>query len=139
MQSPSPRVLCTEDDRDTRELLNVILTSHGFEVISPTTSNEALELIKTQTFDLVLVDNWMPDLSGTELTKRIREFDTETPILFCSGAAYERDKEAARLAGAQGYLVKPVEVDYLLAEVSRIIAESKRDYILRAAMARSAA
>lgn len=71
------------------------------------------------------MDNWLPGLSGENLCKKIREFDTKTPILFYSGAAYETDKRRARDAGAQGYLVKPVLEHELLAEIVRIIAESK--------------
>lgn len=67
----------------------------------------------------------MPPLSGTELTKKLREFDTKTPILFYSGAALDADKENARLAGAQGYLVKPVDNDALIAKIVRLIADAK--------------
>jgi CheY-like chemotaxis protein len=63
---------------------------------------ERFNLAKTQNFDLYLVDNWMPALSGQDLTKKLREFDVKTPILFYSGAAYERYKEAAGSSGAQG-------------------------------------
>jgi DNA-binding response OmpR family regulator len=67
----------------------------------------------------------MPGLSGTELTEKLRQFDLKTPVLFYSGAAYETDREAARVSGAQGYLVKPANGDQLIAEVTRLIAESK--------------
>ena len=61
-------------------------------------------------------------MSGEELTRRIREFDQTTPILFYSGAAYDSDKQAAFHAGAQGYLTKPPDVDVLIDEVVRLIA-----------------
>lgn len=128
MRSAKPRILCTEDHPDTREMITIILTNEGFEVICVDNPNEAIEQAQTQTFDLFLVDNWMPGLSGTELTERIRQFDIRTPILFYSGAAHDKDKEAARLAGAQGYLVKPTDCDELISEVARIIAESKIAY-----------
>ena len=82
-------------------------------------------MAKTQHFDLYLVDNWVPGLSGTELTEKLRQFDLNTPVLFYSGAAYETDREAARISGAQGYLVTPANGDKLIAEVTRLIAESK--------------
>ena len=69
------------------------------------------------------MDNWLPS-TGLKLTAQIREFDTKTPILFYSGAAYDTDKENARKAGAQAYLVKPVENEKLVAEVIRLIGES---------------
>lgn len=122
---PKGRILCTEDDPDTRELINLVLTQYGFEVVCSQRMAQAIDLARTQSFDLYLVDNWMPGLSGTELTQKLREFDTKTPILFYSGAAYEADKEAARLSGAQGYLVKPTDGDELIAEVARLITESR--------------
>jgi DNA-binding response OmpR family regulator len=125
MTTPKGRILCTEDDADTRDLIDYVLTDYRYEVICTHGTDEAIDLAKTQHFDLYLVDNWMPGLSGTALTEKLRQFDIKTPVLFYSGAAYEADKEAARLSGAQGYLVKPADGDHLIAEVVRIIAESK--------------
>jgi len=82
-------------------------------------------MAKEQDVDLYLVDNWMPGASGMDLTQKLREFDIKTPILFYSGAAYEADREAAYVSGAQGYLVKPADGDQLIAEVGRLIAESR--------------
>ena len=101
MQTSKGRILCTEDDLDTRELIDFTLTRHGFEVVCTEDICQAIDLAKTCSFDLYLVDNWMPGLSGTQLAERLREFDSKTPILFYSGAAYEADKEAARLSGAE--------------------------------------
>ena len=125
MSSLRPRILCAEDDHDTRELLLVVLTMEGFDVVCAETSGEALHLAKTENFDLLLVDSWLAEMSGTALTREVRIFDRKTPILFYSGAATEEDKKAAWVAGAQGYLVKPVDIDDLIAEVKRLIAESK--------------
>ena len=125
MTSPKGRILCTEDDADTRELLVLILQKQGYEVLCADNAEQAITLAKSQSFDLFLVDSRLPNSSGPILTRKIREFDTTTPILFYSGAAYEADKQNARNAGAQGYLVKPVENEELVAEVIRLIAESK--------------
>jgi DNA-binding response OmpR family regulator len=125
MATPKPRILCTDDDADTRELIVLVLTETGFDVKCADTADEAIDLAKSESFDLYLVDNWMPGLTGPELTRKLREFDPKTPILFYSAAAFESDKEAARLAGAQGYLVKPVGFNELASEVSRLITESR--------------
>ena len=125
MKSPKGRILCTEDHADTRELIIAVLKAAGFDVLCAEDAQETLKLAKSGTFDLYLLDNWLPDITGPKLTVQIREFDTETPILFYSGAAYEADKENARSAGAQGYLVKPVENEILVAEVIRLISESE--------------
>ena len=117
MAVPKGRILCTEDDPDTRELLAVTLSLAGYEVTCSDDAEDAIALIKKEKFDLCLMDNWMPGVSGEDLCKKIREFDTKTPILFYSGAAYPADEKRARDAGAQGYLVKPVMDDALVAEV----------------------
>jgi DNA-binding response OmpR family regulator len=125
MATPKRRVLCTEDDADTRELIVLVLTGTGFDVKCADTAVEAIAMAKSESFDLYLVDNWMPGLTGPELSRKLREFDLKTPILFYSAAAFESDKEEARLAGAQGYLVKPAGFSELASEVSRLITESR--------------
>lgn len=125
MPSPKARILCTEDDPDTRDLIKLALCGEGYDVVTAESAQQALRLAQLESFDLYLIDNWMPGLSGDELTRKIREHDSETPILFYSGAAYESDKESARASGAQGYLVKPAGVDELIDEVARLIAEAK--------------
>lgn len=125
MTTSKRRVLCTEDHEDTRDLIIFVLTQAGFETECADNAEAAIELAKANQFDLYLVDSWLPDVSGIGLCEALREFDKKTPILFYSGAGFEGDKEHARLVGAQGYLVKPVDGDRLAAEVSRLIEESK--------------
>lgn len=119
------RILCTEDDPDSRDLLVCILENEGYHVTVTGNSAHALAIAKREGFDLILVDNWMPGLSGQELTAEIRKFNQSTPILFYSGAAYESDKQDARDAGAQGYLIKPEGISELVDEVAKLIAEAK--------------
>lgn len=125
---PKARILCTEDDPDTRELLAFTLGAEGFEVVGTDSPDEAIRRAKTESFDLFLVDNWMPGMSGAQLTGKLREFNIKTPILFCSGAAQPKDKDEARSAGAQGYLVKPVDMADLIDEVVKLIAEARIAY-----------
>ena len=119
------RILYAEDDADTRELVTLILESENCQVIATETHDEALRLAQTERFDLYLIDNWMPGISGVRLCEQLREFDDYTPVLFYSGAAREVDRERAFLSGAQGYLVKPADGDELVAAVFRLIAESR--------------
>jgi DNA-binding response OmpR family regulator len=125
MTTPKGRILCTEDDEDTRDLIILTLKQADFDVICADTAIKAIDLVKKQEFDLFLVDNWLPGISGEDLCKNIRQFNTTTPILFYSGAAYEADKARALASGAQGYLVKPASGEDLIAEVLRLIAESR--------------
>ena len=125
MTTPKGRILCTEDDADTRELISWVLSEAGYEVECADNAEQAVSLAKTRHVDLFLVDSWMPGVSGADFTRKLREFDIKTPVLFYSAAAFESDKENARIAGAQGYLVKPVDIDELVAEVARLIADAQ--------------
>jgi DNA-binding response OmpR family regulator len=125
MPSPKFRILCTEDDEDTRDLIVLTLKSHNCDVVTSATFTESVHLARTQQFDLYLLDNWLPGSSGIELCKELRGFDSKTPILFYSGAAYDKDKREAQECGAQGYLTKPAVGDELIAEVLRLIVESR--------------
>jgi DNA-binding response OmpR family regulator len=119
-------ILYAEDDDDTRELVALMLARSNYRVVPAENHDDALLLARANQFDLYLIDNWLPGGSGIDLCKKLREVNSWTPILFYSGAGYERDKQQALAAGAQGYLVKPVDHDELIAEVSRIISAAKR-------------
>ena len=126
MKSSVGHILYVEDDEDTRELVTYVLVKSNYKVIAAANWDDALMLARTNHFDLYLIDNWMSGGSGIDLCKKLREFDTWTPILFYSGAAFERDKQQAFAAGAQGYLVKPAGPDELIAEVIRIVSAASR-------------
>ena len=121
---PRRRILYTEDDADTRELIRFVFTRRGYEIVCAESGAEALELARVEPCDLFLVDNWMPELTGIELTRHIRAFNQIIPILFYSGAANDQDKQAALNAGAQGYLTKPAAIDDLIAEAERLMKHS---------------
>ena len=125
MLIPKGRILCTEDDQDTRELLVMLLEQAGYVVNCTESPLQALKLAREVFYDLILVDNWMPQMTGDQLTREIRTFNVSTPILYYSGAAFESDKQLARDAGAQGYLVKPEGISTLVDEVARLIAEAR--------------
>src|SRR6266446_8133595 len=120
------RILYMEDDEDTRELVTYLLARSNYEVVPAENYDDALLLARANQFDLYLIDNWMSGGSGIDLCKKLREFNPWTPILFYSGAAYESDKQQAFAAGAQAYLVKPVDNDELIEQVSRLISEPRR-------------
>jgi DNA-binding response OmpR family regulator len=104
-----PHILYAEDDPDTRELVQLFLRQAGFRVSVRADSSEVLSLVATDHIDVLLLDNWMPGITGLELCRRIRSFNQTMPILFCSGAVTEADKKAALSAGAQGYIGKPFD------------------------------
>jgi CheY-like chemotaxis protein len=69
MESTKGRILCTEDDVDTRELIDFVLTRYGYEVVCSASNVQAIDLAKTQNFDLYLVDNRMLDFLVRSLPK----------------------------------------------------------------------
>src|SRR5436305_1691446 len=114
-------ILCVEDDEETCLLISNLLSLINCDVTTVRSVGEALNKIKSGKFDLYLLDNWLPGGSGIELCRRIREQDTETPIVFYSGAGYETDKQEALAAGAQVYLVKPSDVSLLVTTIRELL------------------
>lgn len=102
-----PHILFADDDCDIRELVQFQLDAAGFRVSPADNGADVLRLVTTERFDVLLLDYWMAEVTGIELCRQIRTFDQSIPILICSGAVTEADKEAATLAGAQGYVAKP--------------------------------
>lgn len=121
----TPRVLYVEDHEDTRELVTLVLEQKCYEVVTGSTIQSGVALARSQHFDLYLLDSWLPDGSGLELCRMIRDFDKATPILFYSAAAYEIDRVEAIKSGAQAYLIKPSHPSDLCNLVTSLI-ESHR-------------
>ncbi len=115
---PNPRVLYVDDDADSREMLRALLRSVRMDVTAVGTATRALSLAQASGFELYLLDAWLPDFSGFELCRRVRTFDTYTPILFYSGAAFPEDKNRGMEAGACGYVVKP-DIDGLVRSIKQ--------------------
>ena len=81
-----PKVLVVDDDAQVREQLYDALTGKGHAVVTAGSGEQALELLKAQRPQLVVLDLGLPKLSGLDTAKRIREFDEAVPIVFCRGA-----------------------------------------------------
>ena len=132
------RLLLAEDHGDTRDLLTLVLTQENYEVDTTPSVALALELAKNQKFDAMIFDSHLDDGSGLDLCRNIRKYDLSTPIMFYSGLAYEKDKQEALNAGAQSYLVKPVDIPLLVETLGNLLADSKETaaQVLRTSAAR---
>ena len=124
MPDPKPRILYSEDDPDSREIMCLLLKKEGFEVVCPEESHDVVKIAKEQQFDAFLFDSWMPGVSGVGLCKRIREFDPHTPIIFFSGAASQGDIDQALAAGAQAYITKPADFEDVVDAIRSAIPAS---------------
>ena len=143
MAETQKHILFIEDHADTRELVRLIFESLDCRITTSSSCAEGFELAQQHQFDLYMLDSWLPDGSGLELCKKLRQFDPGTPILFLSAAAFEIDKQMAMSSGAQRYLVKPMDIDVLGSETIALInSDSKRQMTMGAdtqALALSAA
>lgn len=120
-----PRVLCVDDDEDSREMLGLLLKHWRIETKTVGTAAQALSLIQAERFDLYMLDAFLPDLDGFELCRRMRELDPHTPILFFSGAAYETDKQRGLEAGADAYVSKP-DVEGVLGRIKQFLTPAQQ-------------
>ena len=127
MKKTKCRVLYVDDNEDTRHLIELLLTQSGYEVKTAGSATEALSMARKKQFEIYILDNRMPDMSGIELLGRLRAFDPDTPVVFYSAAAMEDDRRLALEAGAAAYITKPAELDQFLYRVSRTIEEAKRE------------
>jgi DNA-binding response OmpR family regulator len=125
--APAP-VLVVDDDADLRKLLSELLEAVGHPVVQAATGAGALALARATPPALVLLDVHLPDISGYEVCRVLREtLGEQLPILFVSGARTESyDRVGGLLLGADDYVVKPFAKDELLARVRRLLARSAR-------------
>ncbi len=119
------RILCVDDNEDTCEMLTTMLGFADLESVAANTAAEAFRLMESERFSLYVIDGQMPDLGGLSFCEEIRQADKTTPIVFFTGKAFEADREAALLAGANAYVVKP-GADELIPTVRRLLEESRR-------------
>jgi DNA-binding response OmpR family regulator len=117
------RILCVDDDEDTRGMMDVLLGVYGYEPVIAASVSDALETARSGGIDLCILDHWLTEGSGIDLCQQIRALDSQTPIMFYSGAGYEADIQKGLAAGAQAYLVKP-DFDHLKPTIDRLIDEA---------------
>lgn len=124
-ESPSRTVLLVEDDAVNRQMTTQLLTKMGHEVDTAENGIEALEALRDQTYEVVLMDVQMPQMDGLETTRRLRSehpTDEQPYVVALTAAVMERDRKRCREAGMDTFLSKPVQQDDL-ADVLRPTSE----------------
>ncbi|ADB38509.1 response regulator transcription factor [Spirosoma linguale] len=119
------RLLLIEDDPDVARLIHDHLHQLPGELTTTELGNEGLELLAMQPFDICILDLLLPDASGFEICRRIRQRHPAVPLLILSGRAEERDKVTGLEAGADDYLTKPFSVPELLARLRALLRRSE--------------
>jgi DNA-binding response OmpR family regulator len=102
------KILIVEDDSFIVTFTSKVLKSQGYLVTAAITGKDALEKVQTSNYNLVLLDIGLPDMTGTEILKRIREINQDIIVIMMTGNPQLDSSIDSVNYGADGYLIKPV-------------------------------
>ncbi|MCF6157683.1 MAG: response regulator [wastewater metagenome] len=116
-------VMVVEDNEKNRKLMRVILKANGYNVIEATTGEEALNLLKDQKPDIILMDIQLPGIDGITLVKHIKADATtnDIPIVAVTAYAMKGDEQKILDAGCNAYISKPINTQELPRIVEKYI------------------
>ncbi len=117
----SVKVLVCEDIKINQIIIKKILESNGIIVTIANDGLEGLNLVKTNHYDVVLMDISMPKMSGIEVTKNIRKFNKALPIIALSANVFSNDIDRCLQAGMNAYLSKPINQEELFITISKLL------------------
>ncbi|WP_125760615.1 response regulator transcription factor [Companilactobacillus hulinensis] len=117
----SKRILIVDDELSILELIEYNLTAKGYDTDTATNGEDALDKILMEKFDLVLLDQMLPKLSGIEILKKIRSEGNATPVIFLTAVDAEDNKIEGLISGADDYITKPFSVKELLARIEVVL------------------
>lgn len=120
---PKLNVLIVDDIKQNVELIQLLMESNGHFVEIARNGLEAFQLFQSNSFDLVLMDIQMPEMDGLEATKQIRSYENKNklkkvPVIALSASVFDEDKQRAQMAGMDGFVSKPIDIDELNHEIS---------------------
>ncbi len=105
------KILVIDDEPTLRHSLEVALKTSGYDVLTARTGEEGLERFKSDPPDLILLDHWLPGINGDEVLRRIKEEDSEIPIIIMTAQGSIEIAVNSMKLGAFDFLVKPFELD----------------------------
>jgi len=115
------KLLIVEDDSSVAQLIKFTLESERFVLDHYSTCADAIAALRTNAYDLLILDWALPDSTGLELCKLYRSMGGNSPVLFLTARGTSRDKVAGLTAGADDYVVKPFDPDELVARVRALL------------------
>jgi DNA-binding response OmpR family regulator len=120
------RVLVIDDDRALQETLRLALEAEGFQVLSETDGEKALERATQESLDLIILDFVLPHLTGMEILRRLRDKGNATPVIMLTGQKKEEvDKVLGLELGADDYMLKPFGTKEFMARVHAVLRRSR--------------
>ena len=111
------KILVIEDEKKIARVLSLELEYEGYEVTVQDTGMNGLQALEEGSFDLVLLDVMLPELSGLEVLRRVRKTNTATPIILITARGSVPDKVSGLDLGANDYITKPFDIEELLARI----------------------
>lgn len=119
----SKTVLIVEDNELNMKLFHDLLEAQGYATLQTKDGREALQLARDHRPDLVLMDIQLPEVSGLEVTKWIKEDDDlrDIPVIAVTAFAMKGDEEKIRQCGCEAYIAKPISVSEFLQTVQKFI------------------
>jgi two-component system, OmpR family, KDP operon response regulator KdpE len=124
MPAKKTTILAADDDPQLLRLITRNLQLEGYDVLAASDGQQALELIESNSPDLVLLDVMMPKMDGFTVCYRVREFSA-VPIIIITARGQDQDKVRGLDLGADDYLTKPFSVDELLARVRAVLRRAQ--------------
>ncbi len=121
---PNTRVLLVDDDQDLQRVVGALLVHAGYETKTASSAEQALDVLRTQHFDLMVLDWNLPGMTGLQLCMRLRQIGTRLPILFLTAHSASEDIVAAFDAGADDFVPKPFRAPELTARVMGLLRRS---------------
>ncbi len=130
MSASTAKVLYVEDNPVNRLLVRRVLASAGYDVIEAEDGLSGIQIAREEKPDLILMDIMMPGMDGYQVTTKLKSLKelSETPIVALTAKAMEGDRERALIAGCDGYITKPIDVDRLPDQVAEFLG-GKREII----------
>ena len=123
-QSVPKTVLIVEDNELNMKLFNDLLEAHGYFTLQTKDGVEALRMARTHRPDLILMDIQLPEVSGLEVTKWLKEDDDlrTIPIIAVTAFAMKGDEQKIRDGGCEAYIAKPISVASFMSTVERFLS-----------------
>lgn len=118
-------ILIAEDDDTLRELMSDYLGENGYEVLQARDGAQAMVLLDSNHIDLLVCDVMMPEIDGYTLTRELRDADYSLPILIVTARETMDDKRRGFVAGADDYMVKPVDFEELSLRVAALLRRAQ--------------
>ncbi len=117
------RILVVDDEEALRTVLSTELSSEGYEVSTAADGNEAIELVKDNNYDLVLLDIKMPSVDGFEVLKYIKGGKPDIKVIMLTGFADLKNAIESKRLGAEDFVSKPYDLVDLLTTIERVLGE----------------